>query len=122
MPVLSRASAGDARERGSPVAHRSRLPISQDAPNAQIETTSPMQTGVSTPRSGVPERTDGDEHDGRDDQKSADPLEPGHGAHCCRHVSGSLLDLSQISWRTCVADPLPDHTPGRLCPAAFVQL
>jgi len=26
-----------------------------------------------------------------------------------RHVTGRLLDLSHVSWRTCVADLLADH-------------
>jgi hypothetical protein len=29
-----------------------------------------------------------------------------------RHVIGRLLDLSHISWRTCVADQLADHKIG----------
>jgi len=29
-----------------------------------------------------------------------------------RHVIGGLLDLSHISWRTCVADQLSDHRPA----------
>jgi hypothetical protein len=29
-----------------------------------------------------------------------------------RHVIGILLDLSHVSWRTCVADQLADHNQG----------
>ena len=40
-------------------------------------------------------------------RSSADPCV------AARHVIGRLLDLSHISWRTCVADLLSDHTgPG----------
>ena len=42
-----------------------------------------------------------------------------------RHVIGRLLDLSHISWRTCVADLLTDHSIGGIggiCAAPCVRL
>ena len=33
-----------------------------------------------------------------------------------RHVDSSLLDLSHISWRICVADQSTDHSPPHASP------
>src|SRR5262245_45287725 len=46
----------------------------------------------------------------RNIRSSADPCV------AARHVTGRLLDLSHICWRTCVADLLADHKKAPKCP------